>query len=104
MKKLQPKEEFQPKGPIPPVYANEKEHLIGDLHDYIGPDGYIPVTEHGNRPTLNALAFDYDGMVLRYPIGREHRKRIEYSEMDINMLKDSIIELVRYANYCRLYA
>lgn len=104
MKKLPLKEEFQPKGPTPPVYNSEKERLIGDLRDYIGEDGYIPVTEHGNRPSLNASAFDYNGMILRHPIGREHRKRIEFSEMDINMLKDSIIELFRYANYCRLYA
>lgn len=104
MKKLPLKPEFTPKGPTPPVYNSEKEHLIGDIRDFIGENGYLPVTEHGNRPTLNAVAFDYNGMVLRLPIGKEHRKRIEYSEMEESMLKDVIIEIFRYDNYCHLYA
>lgn len=104
MRKLPIKPEFAPKGPTPPTYDSEKDRLIGDIRDYIGKDGNIPVTEHGNRPSLNASAFDYDGMVLRHQIGREHRKRIEYSEMDESMLKDVIIEIFRYGNFCRLYA
>lgn len=43
-------------------------------------------------------------MILRHRIGKEHRKRIEYNEMDVEMLQKAIIELFRYANYCRLYA
>ena len=43
-------------------------------------------------------------MVLSHQIGREHRKRIEYSEMDESMLKNVIIEIFRYGNFCRLYA
>ena len=104
MKRLTLKEESVTARPAPPVYGSEKERLIGDIHDYHGKDGYLPVTEHGNRPTLNASAFDYDGMILRFPIGKERRRRIDYSEMDEQMLKDVIIEIFRYYNFCHLYA
>lgn len=102
MNKLQHKEQSgAPKRP-PVLYG--KDRLIQDIKDYIGKDGYIPVTEHGNQPTINMQAADYSGIELRMRIGREKRRRIEYTEMDEQMLINVILELFRYQNYCRLYA
>lgn len=102
MKRLLPKD--QPSGnPVQPVFKTEKERLIQDIRDYIGTDGYAPM-EHGYKPSLNAIGFDYDGMDLRHQIGKEHRRRIEYSQMDEKMLTEVIINLFRYSNYCRLHA
>ena len=83
---------------------NATERLIKDIKDFVGEGGYVPVTEHGNKPTMNMQAADTNGIVLRWPIGRERRRRIEYSEMDTDMLKNVILELFRYQNYCQLYA
>lgn len=89
--------------PVPPVFKTEKERLIQDIRDFVGKDGNVPM-EHGYRPQLNASAFNYDGMVLSFPIGREHRRSIGYEEMDEAMLTKVILELFRYYNYCHLYA
>lgn len=89
--------------PAPASFPTEKEHLVRDIRDFIGEDGYIPM-EHGYRPTLNAYAFDQEGMLLRFPIGKERRRRIQYSEMDEDMLTKVILELFRYFNWCHLYA
>ena len=102
MKRL-PLKGQQPAAPVPPVFATEKERLIQDIRDFVGKDGNVPM-EHGFRPTLNASAFDYDGMALRFRIGKEHRTRIEYEEMDETMLTKVILDLFRYYNYCHLYA
>lgn len=102
MDKLQPKDQGEtPKRP-PVLYG--KDRLVQDIKDYIGKDGYIPVTEHGNQPTMNMQAADYNGIELRMRIGREKRRRIEYTEMDEQMLMNVILELFRYQNYCHLYA
>lgn len=89
--------------PAPHEPMSEKEKLIKDIRDFIGENGVVPM-EHGYRPELNATAFDYNGMVLYKLIGREHRTRIEYAEMEERMLTRVILELFRYYNYCRLYA
>lgn len=102
MKRL-PLKGLQSETPIPPVFNNEKERLIQDIRDFVGKDGNVPM-EHGFRPQLNASSFNYDGMVLRFPIGREHRRSIGYEEMDEAMLTKVILELFRYYNYCHLYA
>lgn len=81
-----------------------KDRLIQDIKDYVGKDGYIPVTEHAYQPTMNMQAADYDGIELKMRIGREKRRRIEYTEMDEQMLMNVILELFRYQNYCHLYA
>lgn len=102
MNKLQPKDQGEtPKRP-PVLYG--KDRLIQDIKDFVGKDGYIPVTEHGNQPTMNMQAADYDGIELRMRIGCEKRRRIEYTEMDEQMLMNVILELFRYQNYCQLYA
>ena len=102
MNRLQP-EGGQSAAPVPPVSLTEKQRLIQDIRDFVGTGGYVPM-EHGYRPSLNATAFDYDGMVLRLRIGRERRTRIEYSEMNEADLMKVILELFRYYNYCQLYA
>jgi len=101
MKRLQPKN-LSP-APVPPVFPSEKARLVQDIRDFVGKDGYVPM-EHGFQPAMNASAFDENGMVLRHRIGREHRSRIEYDEMDETMLTNVIIDLFRYLNYCHLYA
>lgn len=101
MKRLQPKNPSP--APVPPVFPSEKARLIQDIRDFVGKDGNVPM-EHGFQPAMNASAFDENGMVLRHHIGREHRSRIEYDEMDETMLTNVIIDLFRYLNYCHLYA
>lgn len=76
-----------------------KDRLAADIREYIGKDGYLPL-EHDYRPTLNACAFDSRGMILLKRIGREHRERIDYEEMDEQMLTNVIIELFRYHVHC----
>ena len=88
--------------PAPASFPTEKERLVRDIRDFIGEDGDIPM-EHGYRPTLNAYAFDQEGMLLRFPIGKERHRRIQYSEMDEDMLTKVILELFRYFNWCHLY-
>ena len=102
MKRL-PLKGQQPETPVPPASKTEKERLIQDIRDFVGKDGNVPM-EHGFKPTLNASSFDYGGMALRFPIGKERRKRIEYEEMDEAMLTKVILDLFRYFNYCHLYA
>lgn len=102
MNKLQPKDQSETSKRPPVLYG--KGRLIQDIKDFVGKDGYVPVTEHGNQPTMNMTAADYNGIELRMSIGREKRRRIEYTEMDETMLMNVILELFRYQNYCHLYA
>ncbi len=102
MNKLQPKDQGETSKQPPVLYG--KDRLIQDIRDFVGKDGYVPVTERGNQPTMNMTAADYDGIILRMSIGREKRRRIEYTEMDETMLMNVILELFRYYNYCHLYA
>ncbi len=101
MKKLEPKN--QPEGIRPPVLYGD-DRLRQDIRDFVGEGGYIPITEHGYQPSINAYAVDENGILLRHPIGREKRRRIEFTEMDEAMLKNVILELFRYMNWCHLYA
>ena len=101
MKRLQP---VNQKDAMRPVVLCGNDRLRQDIRDFVGKDGYIPVTEHGYQPTMNVYAVDEKGVLLRFPIGREKRRRIEFSEMDETMLKNVILELFRYMNWCHLYA
>lgn len=91
MNKLQLKDQRGAPKRSPELYG--KDRLIQDIKDFVGKDGYIPMT-----------ATDYNGIELRMSIGREKRRRIEYTEMDETMLMNVILELFRYQNYCHLYA
>jgi len=88
---------------IMPAITHNKERLIQDIREFVGPDGYVPF-EHGYNPTMNASAIDGDGIILRWPIGREKRHRIEFSDMDTGMLINVILELFRYQNHCHIRA
>lgn len=81
----------------------EKERLVRDIREFIGPDGYVAF-EHGYRPTFNVAGVSDKQVDLRFAIGREHRKKIELEEMEEAMLLKIILELFRYYNYCQLYA
>lgn len=81
----------------------EKERLIRDIREFVGPNGYVAF-EHGYRPTFNAAGVSDKQVDLRFAIGREHRRKIELEEMDEPMLIKIILELFRYYNYCHLYA
>ena len=81
----------------------EKQRLITDIREFVCKDGHVPF-EHGFRPSLNASEVDSEGIRLRSPIGREKRRRIEFEEMDEEMLRKVILDLFRYLNYCHLYA
>ena len=100
MQKLQPIQ--TPHKTRPVKYG--KDRLVQDIQEFVGEGGYLPLTEHGNRPTMNIAAADYNGIELRFPIGREKRRRIEYTEMDEKLLTNVILEIFRYQNWCHLYA
>lgn len=100
MKRLEPKNPTEKVNPI--FLLTGKERLVRDIQDFIGKDGCVSL-EHSYRPTLNVQSFDYNGMVLRFSIGRKKRTRIEYSEMDEKMLNNVVVELFRYYNFCQHY-
>ncbi len=100
METLQPQQTPTETRPI--LYG--KERLIQDIRDFVGKDGYIPLTEHGNQPTMNIYAVDENGVILRFPIGKERKRRIDFPEMDETVLTNVILELFRYQNWCHLYA
>lgn len=100
MQKLSPK---GAEGMPFPAPLSRKERLIKDIREFVGPGGYVPF-EHGFRPSINAQAVDEDGIVLVRRLGRERRRRIEFSEIDETTLTNVILNLFRYSNYCHLYA
>ena len=100
MKTLQPLQTPTETRPI--LYG--KERLIQDIRDFVGKGGYIPLTEHGNQPTMNIYAVDENGVIFRFPIGKERKRRADFPEMNETMLINVILELFRYQNWCHLYA
>lgn len=82
---------------------SEKDRLIKDIKDFIGPNGCIAF-EHGYRPTYNAQMITDTEVILRFRIGKNRRSKIPLEEMDEATLKNIIIELFRYQNFCHLLA
>ena len=92
------------KNPQSPVtILTEKDRLIKDIKDFIGPNGCIAF-EHGYRPTYNAQMITDTEVILRFRIGKNRRSKIPLEELDEAMLKNIIIELFRYQNFCHLLA
>lgn len=79
------------------------ERLKQSIRDFIGKDGCV-YFEHGYLPLFNAYAVDYNGVKLRWRIGREKRSRIEFDEMDEDTLRRVMEELFCYMVYCQVYA
>ncbi len=82
---------------------SEKERLIQDIREFVGPGGCVSF-EHGFNPTFNMCAIDETQVLLRNQIGREHRHNVPLDELDEQVLKNIIIDIFRYQNYCRLRA
>ena len=80
-----------------------KERLLKDIREFVGVGGNVPF-EHGFRPDFNASEVTDTEVVLRKPVGREHRRRIPLVELDADALLTIVLDLFRYQNYCHLYA
>ena len=81
-----------------------KATFIQDIRDFVGKDGLVPF-EHGYKPSINMYSVDYDG-IHRITSDGQNRTHsfVAFEEMDENTLKEIIINLFRYFNYCHLYA
>ena len=79
-----------------------KEELIRTLQEYIGEDGYIPF-EHGFKPGFNAYGVAYDHVDQKV-VPANGERELYFKDMDEAQLTNVIIDLVRYQNYCHLYA
>ena len=78
-----------------------KEELIKTIQEFIGEGGYVSF-EHGFRPGFNAYGVAYDHVDLRIPIGG--KRKDYFADMDEQQLTAIIVDLMRYLNYCHLYA
>ena len=74
-----------------------KEELIKTIQEFVGKDGYVAF-EHGFRPNFNAygVAYDYTDCHGGY--------KTYFKDMTETQLTIIIIDLMRYMNYCHLYA
>lgn len=78
-----------------------KEILIRTIQDFVGEGGYVPF-EHGFRPSFNAYGVAYDHIDRRIPLDGE--RKAYFKDMTENQLVAIIIDLMRYLNFCQLYA
>jgi len=78
-----------------------KEELITTIQEFIGEGGYVAF-EHGFTPGFNAYGVAYDHVDRRIPLGGERKSY--FKDMTEMQLTAIIIDLMRYQNYCYLYA
>lgn len=83
----------------------EKEILIQDIREFVGEGGLVAF-EHGFKPSVNMYSVDGNGIHRTVPDGSGGKKHsfVPFEEMDENTIKEIIINLFRYLNYCHLYA
>lgn len=78
-----------------------KEELIQTIQEFIGEGGYVAF-EHGYEPGFNAVGVAYDHVDRRIPLDGQSKSYFkDMTEAQLTMLS---LDLVRYMNYCRLYA
>ena len=80
--------------------TNEK--LIQTIQEFIGPDGYVAF-EHGFNPGFNAIGIAYDHVDRKVVFAGEKRE-LYFEDMSEQQLTAIIIDLMRYLNFCHLYA
>ena len=78
-----------------------KEELIQAIQEFIGEDGYVAF-EHGFEPGFNAVGVAYDHVDRRIPL--DGQSKSYFKDMNEMQLTAIAIDLVRYMNYCHLYA
>ena len=78
-----------------------KEELIQTIQEFVGEGGYVPF-EHGFKPGFNAYGVAYDHVDLRIPLDGE--RKFYFKDMSEMQLTAIIVDLMRYMNYCHLYA
>jgi len=78
-----------------------KEELIQTIQEFIGPDGYVAF-EHGFEPGFNAVGIAYDHVDRRIPL--DGKSKSYFKDMTDMQLTAIVIDLMRYQNYCHLYA
>ena len=78
-----------------------KKELIRIIRDFIGEDGYVSF-EHGFEPGFNAVGVGYGYVDLRIPI--DGKRKSFFKDMTPQQLTMIVIDLMRYLNYCHLYA
>ena len=77
------------------------EKLIQTIQEFIGPDGYVAF-EHGFNPGFNAVGIAYDHIDRKIPI--DGKRELYFNDMTEQQLTAIIIDLMRYLNFCHLYA
>lgn len=78
-----------------------KKELIQTIQEFVGEDGYIAF-EHGFEPGFNAVGVAYDHVDRRVPL--DGQKKSYFKDMTPQQLTMIVIDLMRYLNYCHLYA
>ena len=79
-----------------------KSDLIRIIQEFVGEGGYIPVTEHGFKPSIQIYGVAYDHVDRTMTSGKY---RMGYfADMTAEELTEVILNLVDYENYCHLYA
>ena len=78
-----------------------KEELITAIQEFIGVGGYVAF-EHGFTPGFNAYGVAYDHVDRRIPLDGERKSY--FKDMTEMQLTAIIVDLMRYQNYCYLYA
>lgn len=78
-----------------------KEELIKIIQEFVGEDGYVAF-EHGFEPGFNAVGVAYDHTDRRIPLKGE--RKAYFKDMTAQQLTMLVLDLVRYLNYCQLYA
>lgn len=78
-----------------------KEELIQTIQEFVGEGGYVAF-EHGFEPGFNAYGVAYDHTDRRIPLNGE--RKAYFKDMNEMQLTAIIIDLMRYMNYCHLYA
>jgi hypothetical protein len=78
-----------------------KEELIQIIQEFIGEGGYVAF-EHGFEPGFNAVGVAYDHVDRRIPI--DGQSKSYFKDMNESKLTMLALDLMRYENYCHLYA
>lgn len=79
-----------------------KSDLIRIIQEFVGEGGYIPVTEHGFKPSIQIYGVAYDHVDRRIAPGG--KREAYFADMTAGQLTEVILNLVDYENYCHLYA
>lgn len=78
-----------------------KEELIQIIQEFVGEGGYVAF-EHGFKPGFNAYGVAYDHTDRRIPLNGE--RKAYFKDMNEAQLTMIALDLLRYLNYCHLYA